>query len=64
MKLKNIALILFAAFLAIVAVQDAYVRHLRNKKIEPRNYTVVLSLAQPAVVGVVVSVSVVLPPPA
>ena len=44
MKLKNIALILFAVFLAIVAVQDAYVRHLRNKKIEPRNYTVVLSL--------------------
>jgi len=44
MKLKNIAWILLAVFLVIVAAQDAYVRHLRNRKTDPRMYTVVLSL--------------------
>ena len=42
--MKRLSLILFVVFLAIVAAQDAYVRYLRNRKIEPRNYTVVLSL--------------------
>lgn len=44
MKLKRVAFVLFVVFLAIVAAQDAYVSHLRNRKVEPRNYTVVLSL--------------------
>ena len=42
--MKRLSLILLLVFLAIVAAQDAYVRHLRNRKVEPRNYTVVLSL--------------------
>ena len=42
--MKRLPLILLVVFLAIVAAQDAYVRHLRNRKVEPRNYTVVLSL--------------------
>lgn len=41
---KNLSLILFAVFIAIVVAQDAYVRHLRGKKVAPRMYTVVLSL--------------------
>ena len=44
MKLKRVAFVLFVVFLAIVAAQDAYVSHLRNHKVEPRNYTVILSL--------------------
>lgn len=44
MKLKRVAFVLFVVFLAIVAAQDAYVSHLRNRKVEPRNYTIVLSL--------------------
>ncbi len=42
--MKRLSLILLVVFIALVAAQDAYVRHLRNRKVEPRNYTVVLSL--------------------
>ena len=44
MSFKRIAFVLFVVFVGIVAVQDAYVKRLRNRQIEPRNYTVVLSL--------------------
>lgn len=41
---KSVPYILFVVFLALVGGQDAYVRYLRNRKVAPRNYTVVLSL--------------------
>ena len=44
MSFKRIAFVLFVVFLGVVLAQDAYVKHLRQRKIEPRNYTVVLSL--------------------
>ena len=44
MDFKRIAFVLFVVFLGIVVAQDAYVRSLRNRKVEPRMYTVVLSL--------------------
>ena len=44
MNLKRVAFVLFVVFLGIVIAQDAYVDHLRHRKIEPRNYTVVVSL--------------------
>ena len=44
MDFKRVAFVLFVVFLGIVVAQDAYVRRLRNSKVEPRMYTVVLSL--------------------
>ena len=44
MSLKRAAFVLLLVFLGIVIAQDVYVDHLRHRKIEPRNYTVVLSL--------------------
>ena len=41
---KSVPYILFIVFLALVGGQDAYVRYLRNHKVAPRNYTVVLSV--------------------
>jgi len=44
MNFKRIAFVLFVVFLGVVVAQDAYVSRLRNRKVEPRMYTVVLSL--------------------